>query len=370
MNRFKNKRCLPWLAAAALFLSLGTAEWYFSRSIPTVGAPLRQAAQGLSALLSRGFGLLPFPFSEWCFAGLVLGIPLWFLINLLRKNGRELLCGLCRILCLGAAAFFLFVFLFLVQHSAPPLARQLGLEPAGCSVAQLEEYVAFTVAQVNGLAGQVPRNEAGDCAFGDFAGQARLVQEEYLRLAATEPAFAGLQPAPGKRSLLGGRIMSYIDLAGYYFPYTGEQIVSSDVVDSHIPFNLAHEGAHARGIGPEAEANFTAWLVLCESDDLRLRYSAWFNAYIYANNALYEIDPAAGGRQYADLDPLAQHDCTVLNESLRRFEGRLNDAGSAVNDAYIKATGQPDGIRSYGRVVDLLLAYYYENYETQTAANP
>ena len=32
--------------------------------------------------------------------------------------------------------------------------------------------------------------------------------------------------------------------------------------------------------------------------------------------------------------------------------------GSAANDALIKATGQSDGIRSYGRVVDLMLAYY------------
>lgn len=29
-----------------------------------------------------------------------------------------------------------------------------------------------------------------------------------------------------------------------------------------------------------------------------------------------------------------------------------------VNDAYLKANGQENGLRSYGRMVDLLLAYY------------
>ncbi len=368
MKMHAKRRPLPWLIACGVLLALAAAEWIVSRRFEAVGAPLRQGAQFVSALLSRLFGLLPVPFSEWCFAGIVIGVPLWLVITLIRRDWRELLCGFCRLLCFGAAVAFFFMCLFLVQHSARPLSVRLGLQGAGYTSAQLEEYVAYTVDRVNALADQVPRTDTGECAFGDFGEQAELVQSAYLALAKREPVFDVTQPARGKRSLLGGRIMSYIDLAGYYFPYTGEQIVSTDVVDSHIPFNLAHEGAHARGIGPEAECNFAAWLVLYENDDVRLRYSAWFNAYIYANNALFEIDPAAGGRQYERLCPQAQYDCKVLNDSLRPFEGKINDAGSAVNDAYIKATGQPDGIRSYGRVVDLLLAYYYEN-ETDFRTN-
>lgn len=361
MREKAKKRPLPWLTTCGALLALTAAVWVFSPRYEALGAALRPAAQRISALLSRLFGLLPVPFSEWCFAGILIGVPLWLVVTLIRRDGRELLCGLCRLLCFGAAALFLFVALFLVQHSGPSLSARMGLSVSGYTPAQLEQYVAYTVDRVNELADAVPRNGSGDCAFGDFSAQAKLVQAEYLRLARSEPVFDVLQPGKGKRSLLGGRIMSWIDLAGYYFPYTGEQIVSTDVVDSHIPFNLAHEGAHARGVAPEAEANFAAWLVLRDSKDARLRYSAWFNAYIYANNALFEADPAAGSRQYDRLCSLTKHDCAVLNDSLRRFEGKINDAGSAVNDAYIKATGQPDGIRSYGRVVDLLLAYHYEN---------
>ena len=49
----------------------------------------------------------------------------------------------------------------------------------------------------------------------------------------------------------------------------------------------------------------------------------------------------------------------MLNASLARFTGPLQQAGSAINNAYIKSTGQPEGVRSYGRVVDLLLAYHF-----------
>ena len=37
------------------------------------------------------------------------------------------------------------------------------------------------------------------------------------------------------------------------------------------------------------------------------------------------------------------------------------DAKETVNDTYLKANGQTDGVRSYGRMVDLLLAYYRAN---------
>ena len=40
----------------------------------------------------------------------------------------------------------------------------------------------------------------------------------------------------------------------------------------------------------------------------------------------------------------------------RRYESRLGEVQERVNDAYLKTQGQADGVRSYGRMVDLLLA--------------
>ena len=80
--------------------------------------------------------------------------------------------------------------------------------------------------------------------------------------------------------------------------WTAESVGSSDVVDSHIPFNIAHETAHGLGIGPEAECNFAAWLACKDSEDVRFRYSGWLLAYIYASNALYSADYEAWYRQF------------------------------------------------------------------------
>ena len=40
----------------------------------------------------------------------------------------------------------------------------------------------------------------------------------------------------------------------------------------------------------------------------------------------------------------------------KQFEGPAAEISSAVNDAYLKANRQEEGVKSYGRMVDLLLA--------------
>ena len=347
-----------WLALGALLLALALLEWNLCQAFPQVSVLCRGAAAVLSRGLALVTGLVPFPLSEWLLVVLTAGWLLWLAVRLCQRRWAVLGRGLCRLACMLCAAVFLFVALYGVHHTAPSLASSLGLEVAQYTVEELDRLAARTVEQVNALAAQAPRDGSGSCAFGSFRELAEQVSAAYGDLAEKYTVFD--RPGAGrvKRSLLGGRAMSWVDLAGYYCPWTAESVISSDVVQSHIPFNIAHETAHGLGIGPEAECNFAAWLACKDSGDIRLRYSAWLCAYVYANNALYAVDREASAGHYSALCPQARHDLQVLNDSLKRFEGRVNDLGSAANDALIRATGQSDGVRSYGRVVDLMLAYY------------
>lgn len=351
-------RWFVWLLWAIVPAVCTGLIWTISHKSAAAGVFLRSAAQTVAACLSRVTGLLPVPVNEWIIGGVVVWVLYRLISGILRRRWETLARGACRLVFFASLCVFLFMSLFMVQHSAPALADRLGLEVELYSQAQLEEFGYYAAEQVNRLAERVSRNAGGDCDFGSFRALSQAVEAEYETLAADCPVFDVPRPGPVKQSLLGGRIMSLVDLAGYYFPWTGESIVSSDVVDSHIPFDIAHERAHALGLGPEAECNFAAWLALKDSTDARLQYSAWFNAYIYVSNALYRQDREASAALAQTLCDPARHDIQVLNTSLARFEGPLNRAGNAINNAYIKSTGQPDGVRSYGKVVDLLLAYY------------
>ena len=41
-----------------------------------------------------------------------------------------------------------------------------------------------------------------------------------------------------------------------------------------------------------------------------------------------------------------------------KYEGRTSEVAEKVNDTYLKSNRQVDGVKSYGRMVDLLLAYH------------
>ena len=40
------------------------------------------------------------------------------------------------------------------------------------------------------------------------------------------------------------------------------------------------------------------------------------------------------------------------------YEGRISEAADKINDTYLKANGQADGVQSYSRMVDLIVAYF------------
>ena len=50
--------------------------------------------------------------------------------------------------------------------------------------------------------------------------------------------------------------------------------------------------------------------------------------------------------------------CVDGEGSVAEVEGQLAEVAQQVNNGYLVVNGQEDGVKSYGRVVDLILAYY------------
>ena len=355
-ERRRLSAALPLLASFTLLL-LALTVWVCARSWDAASVLLRRWGNGVTAALGRLWSFLPLPLSEVLLILLPPAAVALLIVRGVRGGWRRLRVTLCRMLCLVCALVFLFVSLYGVQYSAPSLASRLGLTVRDASVDQLEQTTAALVAQLNELAPAVPRDGNGACRFGSFEEQAALVMTAWDSLTARWPAFGIHRVAAPRRSRLLGVAQSYLGNAGYFFPWTGESVVSSDSTPTQYAYDTAHESAHARGVGPEAECNFLAYLVCLRSEDVRLRYSGVFNAYIYAGNALYAADRTRWQALYATLCDEAKLDLRALNAQVHKYDGPAKNLGDAVNDRFIKATGQPDGLRSYGLMVDLLIAW-------------
>lgn len=124
---------------------------------------------------------------------------------------------------------------------------------------------------------------------------------------------------------------------------------------------MCHELSHLRGFMREDEANFLAYLACKSSTDLDFQYSGYMMAFIYATNALYDVDSETYSQIFNELDPGVLRDISYQNSYWKQFEGPAADVATSINNSYLQANQQEDGVRSYGRMVDLLLAEQRDN---------
>ena len=144
-----------------------------------------------------------------------------------------------------------------------------------------------------------------------------------------------------------------------------EANVNIDISPYSIGSTMCHELAHLRGFMREDEANYIAYRACMASDCIDLQYSGTMLALIHTGNALYRQNADTYFELYrAHVSAAVSADLIANNEYWDQFEKpvvgdtTVGEIADKVNDAYLKANAQEDGTKSYGRVVDLLLAEY------------
>lgn len=152
--------------------------------------------------------------------------------------------------------------------------------------------------------------------------------------------------------------MSYLGIGGVYFPFTGEANINISLPSTSIPFTTCHEMAHQLGFAREDEANFIAYIACKNHLDLDFQYSGTLSALINASNALYRYSQEEYFELRNSFSEGVIRDLMASNSYWNKYETPVQDFSSSVNNTYLKANMQEDGVRSYGRMVDLLIAQY------------
>lgn len=172
--------------------------------------------------------------------------------------------------------------------------------------------------------------------------------------------FLGLVYPGGKRRVKNMIFSSYIaksGMSGYFGPFFNEVHLNTKLLPMDYPFSLAHEKAHQFGIGSEAEANLISYVVCTQSDDQRLKYSA-YNAML-----IYFLNDASGFNDYdiylKKIDKKVIKDLIFRRDYYDSLQNKtLDNVHSAVNDAYLKVNNIKAGVENYNQVVALVVNYY------------
>lgn len=310
----------------------------------------------LVGLFGRGFGLFPFSVAELGLYLLIFLVP-WYGISH-RKN----------LICLGTAAWLmvgLLAFTYTINcginYYRKPFSQFLDVEIRPSSEEELQSLCWFLARQVNESAEDVLGEREEPPVFGqeDIRSLPRQAREDMKHLGTLYPQLSGFYPQP--KLLLVSRILSVQSLSGIYSPFTVEANVNREMTPYNIPHTACHELSHLRGFMREEEANFIGYLACVHSGSAYSRYSGYLSGFIHAANALYRQNPEAAAQVYTLLAQTVLDDLHTNNAFWQQYEGRISEVSTRVNDTYLKANSQSDGVKSYGRMVDLLLAYYRKN---------
>ena len=207
---------------------------------------------------------------------------------------------------------------------------------------------------MNTISGEVDRDSSGVMTLEAPEGEGAV--EAVHGLAEEFPALEGYYPQPKK--LLLSEFLSYQGLTGIYSPFTVEANYNGDMTAYNIPFTTCHELSHLRGFMQEEEANFIAFLACIQSDRTDFRYSGYLSGWVYCMNALYRAGHESWQEVRLLLAEEAEADLEANSAFWDAYEGRISEAADKINDTYLKANGQADGVKSYSRMVDLIVAYF------------
>ncbi len=320
-----------------------------------------EVTKSIAMILSGAMSYVSFTVAELS-VFLLVTVALLYLAFAIYKMcaTKEILSRLLRmcstLLAVGSTLFLLFFVLYGANYFCSPLSERMGLEIGETDNSHLISLTELMRDRANAYAEIVPRDQNGNCEFGNFAGMASLISLGYEALA-QEYSFLSSTYAPVK-SISTWKVLASFGITGMYVPFTGECIVVPDSPDQSIIFTMAHETAHRLAIAPESEANFVAFLACRANTDRRVVYSGYFMAYIYCLNALYAVDADSARTIQSGVNDSLAWDIAQHNESVRKYDGVLSKIGTQINDSYLKGYGQSAGTDSYGLMVDLLLAEY------------
>ena len=344
-------KLLPWgiMLCVTLLLHLaarlwpGFAEWYAVQVYPIfVGT------------LGRFCSLFPFSMIEISlYVGLILILAGIAAVLMKKLSLRRGLWILVRTL---VEIFFVFTLNCGINYQRLPFSERAGFNIQESTEEELIALCERLVDEINEAAEEIALDEEGYCML---QGSPVETAREAMAAAALEyPELRGYYPKA--KPVLSTWYLSSQLLQGVYSPFTVEANYNNGMPDQDKPSTICHELSHLKGFMREDEANFVAYLACRASEDAQFRYSGSILAYIYSGNALYAQNPAALRQVREKLCEQAVKDLLNHNAYWDTYRGKISEVSDKMNDMYLKANAQRAGTKSYGRMVDLLLAWNRE----------
>ncbi len=333
-------------------------------------------AKGVHAFFENTIGrvasLFPFSLTEWLifFAILgALGYVAFIVVSICKK--RVLWKGILyrafvNILCTASVAYFLFVITMGLCYYRAPASDYIQLDVRKYSVEELTEVTFWLADKANESRAKLGEDEGGVSVLQDenFWQTSAHAKECFNKIS---DVYGGIGKVSARnKPMVFSKVMSSTLTTGLYFPYTFESNINVDINDFNIPSTMCHELAHVKGFMREDEANFLGFLACMLSDRADFQYSGYMLAFGYALNQLAAEDYAAATAVAKTVSQGVIRDDTAESEYWKQYRNTvISDTAGEIYETYLESNNQSDGLKSYGKMLDLVIAWYQTEVKNQ-----
>lgn len=344
---------LSFLVADIVFQTLASfAPWlverFYSRDIyPSVVVALSLLSRRFDCSAGEVFTCLTL------LIGCVGAIP--FCVGLVRRRDARrswVLTWGRRGIWVAAGLLWLFLLTFGLNYQRPLLFELLGYERRR---AEPQELVTLGRMLVEGVNQSYVEAHAGDKPIPNTQEIIRLLNESYDSLPELSLLPRG-EFAPPK-PVYSSEVLTRLGISGVYFPFTAEPNYNADIPDFQLPFSIAHEMAHQRGVARESEANFVAYVVCVNSRDPFVRYSGYRNG-LGVLSELYRVEPEKARELVKQLGAGYREDSKRAAQFWAKAAGAAGALSQRVNDLYLRANRVKAGVADYSNSTTLIIAYH------------
>jgi len=332
---------LLFVAALVALLPPGAAsvERFYSRGLyPNIQASVTS--------LSNRSPIALFDVAIAIFILIAIGIWSWSIRMARRKQAiRSLWRGFVATLTLLAVVYLWFLASWGLNYARPPLESTMKYDASRITPEAVRALAEYSIDRANqthaaGHAAGFPAINDSPQALVDALHQ---VEKELGRPRPTVIAtpkwsvFSPFYRASGVSGQLG--------------PFFLETLLNPDLTGPERPAVLAHEWAHLSGYAPESDASFVGLLAALRAGPAA-EYSAWLDLVSESVNQLQPVT------QRLVLQKLAQgprDDQAAIRERLKALVRPVEKVAWSSYDRMLKSQGVEEGVKSYSRVIQLLI---------------
>ncbi len=355
------KKYIPTFAIVSLIFAIVAGIVYIISILNPAFAEFITSTVGFAfrRVLAAITDIIPFSLAELLIVLSPIGLAA-IIFGAVRKGsgvaGIRYLAGLVAVILMF---FSCYTFTLGIGYRRTALASRLEIDEVEIDSESLISTISVLKSECEALSDELGLSDSGSSKLPiSFDDVSEKITDAYKVLDSDFPSLDIKTFDSKAKEVVLSKPMSSLEILGIYTFFTGESNVNVYYPDYTIPFTVAHELAHQRGIARENEANFIAFLVCIRADDPYIKYSGYMNMFEYVASALAKTDPDALSKIYADLHPGMLAEIRAYRdfyyENKNEFWSALSDFA---NDTYLKSQGT-EGIVSYGLVVRLCVSYY------------